>query len=171
MLYTASLLPKPCHAIHHVQEHECRRGGIAGGLGPNCLPLFPQPVPKLPDAGPCLPVRMSSSLSVFFLLIYVPCWQECALCEQPPNSAATLMAAEAFIWQGNRISSPELPPATVHTEAYIKPHQYAERGREIEFNLKVACRKTTGEGLFVPLFVSFPALLCSTLNIKINKKT
>lgn len=150
---------------------ECR-GGITGDLGPNCLHSFPQTNCKAPNVShsPCLPLSHVSSSSIFFLLVYLPFWQAGALCEQPRNSAATLMAAEAFIWQGNRISSTELPPATVHTETYIKPCQYTQRGKEIEFNWK-ACRETTGEGLFVLFFVPPPALLCSTLNIKINKKT
>lgn len=33
-------------------------------------------------------------------------------------TSTAAMAAEAFIWQGNRISSTELPPATTHTRTH-----------------------------------------------------
>lgn len=64
-----------------------------------------------------------------------------ALCEQPPNSTVTLMAAEALIWQGNRVSSTELPPATAHTQRHtLGLTETPRKGREIEFNWKVAHR-------------------------------
>lgn len=149
------------------------RNAVVGALqevwDQTVFPVIPsQPGGKAPDVGsnPSLTLCLSFTSSIFFLSSSL-FWQASALWEQPPNSTATLMGAEAFIWQGNRISFPELPPATVHIETYIKPHQYTQRGGK--FNLKVTQRKD--EGLFVSEFVSLSALLCCTLNVNINKKT
>lgn len=142
------------------QKHaQCTGGG--GGIRRRCGTKLSQSFPLSLAVKPRTPVRVPACLpsSSVFPEASSLFWQAVALCEQPHNSAATLIGAEAFLWQGNGISFLELPPATAHTETYIKPHRYSQRGGEIESNLKATHRRD--EGLFVPLSVPPPALLCA----------
>lgn len=160
MLYTAPLLSKHCHAIHLAREHtEC---------GTRALQEIRDHTSSfIPSAGAV--VTLSACLPPA-CLVCLPLWQARALREQHPSSPATV-AAEAFIWQGNRISSTELPPATTHThtDPYIKPRQCTQTEREIEFHFKVARRKTSGVGLFVPLFLLLPCYAAPWISKLIRK--
>lgn len=63
MLYTTSLLPQHCHALHLVQEHtQCSRGGITGDMGTNCLQSFPLSLVVQPQTLVRVPAFLSACL-------------------------------------------------------------------------------------------------------------